>query len=101
MKSLPFILSGLLCIAPLARAMDENEASAPLQDVAAFKERRDPCDYFRGEGASLNKNRAKELAKRMKVYCAGTDEELASLKKKYENDKTVLKALSGYAKKTE
>lgn len=101
MKSLPYLLFGLLCIVPPGHASDNHTTSALPQDVKVFKDRRDACDYFRTEGPSLNKERAKELAERMKGYCAGTDKELASLKTKYKNNKTVSEALTGYAKKTE
>lgn len=101
MKSLPSLLFGLLCIAPLGHADDKHVASALPEDVKTFKDRRDACDYFRGGDPSFKKERAKELAERMKGYCAGTDKELASLKEKYKDNKTVSKALTGYAKKTE
>ena len=101
MKLLPYLLFSLLCIAPPVHASDKHAASVLPQDVKTFKDRRDSCNYFRNEGPSLNKERAKDLAKRMNGYCAGTDKELASLKTKYKNNKTVSKALAGYAEKTE
>jgi hypothetical protein len=101
MKSLPVLLSGLLCIALSGNASGQNGAPSFPPDVKTFKDRRDVCDYFRGNEEKINKKRAKELAARMKEHCAGTDKELASLKAKYKDDKTVSKSLAGYAEKTE
>ena len=63
------------------------------------KRRRDLCDYFRGED-SYDEERRKFFEENLKKYCTGTDKELASLKAKYKNNKT-LKVLEKYEERIE
>jgi hypothetical protein len=93
-RSLPILLLALSVLAPAGYAGDPGGASALPPDVQTFAKRRDVCDYFRGNEASINKKRAKELAERMKEHCAGTDRELAALKEKYKEDHCCPKQLT-------
>jgi hypothetical protein len=49
MKWLALVMLGLLSVAPSGYGAESNAASGLPLDVAAFKERRDLCDHFRGE----------------------------------------------------
>jgi hypothetical protein len=69
-------------------------------DVAAFQERRTQCDHFRGEDA-YDKERERLLLEQLKKYCAGTDAELARLKKKYARDEAVTNSLKSYEDRIE
>ncbi len=69
-------------------------------DVMRFKERRDLCDHFRGE-EPYSAERKRFLEENLNKYCTGTDEELASLKAKYQSSQPVLNLLAGYETKIE
>ena len=77
-----------------ASTAQEGVSKLP-QDVAKFKERRDLCDHFRGE-EPYDEERRKFLAENLKKYCRGTDKELAALKARYKNNRTVRKVLEQY-----
>ncbi len=64
------------------------------RDVAAFLERRQGCDHWRGE-YSEDKERRSEINANACTLCAGTDARLASLKRKYDGNADV-KAALGY-----
>lgn len=70
-------------------------ASALPQDVAAFIERRDQCDHFRGE-EPYDDTRAAELAVKLRETCTGTDAALERLKKKYAGSAAISAKLAGY-----
>jgi hypothetical protein len=63
--------------------------------IRSFTTRRDQCDHFRGE-EPYYAARAREIAAKMKRYCAGTDRELRRLRKKYAHNPRVLKTLNAY-----
>jgi len=75
--------------------MDAVAGTALPPDVAAFVERRDLCDHFRGEDP-YDEERAAFLKENIERYCTGTDAELARLKDKYSGDKAVMDILNGY-----
>lgn len=95
MKLLALVVLGLLSVAPSGHGAELNAASGLPLDVAAFKERRDLCDHFRGE-EPYDEERKRFLEESEKKYCTGTDKELASLKTKYKNHTLVLIVLSEY-----
>ena len=85
----------LLALLPLL-----SYCAKSTEDVAAFQERRTKCDHFRGEDP-YNKDRAQFIAEQLKKYCAGTDAELAQLKKKYAGDHAVMNRLNTYEERIE
>ena len=76
-----------------------TEASLPA-DIAAFRERRDACDHFRGEDA-YDAKRAAFLAAEVTKACAGTDRALADLRERYAGNAGALAALKDYEDKIE
>ena len=63
--------------------------------VARFIEGREACDHFRGE-APYDADRRKFLEQQAQKFCAGTDKQLAELKKKYQGDTAVTTKLAEY-----
>ena len=70
------------------------QAKWPL-DVARFIERRDGCDHFRGEDP-YDEERRKFLQQQTLRLCVGTDNDLATLKKKYRGDNAIMAKLNDY-----
>jgi len=89
-----------MCAVPLGHAAEKEYVPKLTGDVEKFKERRDLCDHFRGEDP-YDEQRKKFLEENLKKYCTGTDKELASLKAKYKNNKTLMKVLEKYDEKIE
>lgn len=75
-------------------------AQALPQDVAAFIERRDSCDHFRGE-EPYDAERAAEIKAALAATCTGTDKQLAALRRKYADNPQVLDRLSDYEDRVE
>lgn len=74
---------------------------APLPaEVAAFRERRDECDHFRGEDP-YDAERAAFLSEALTRTCTGTDAELKALRARYAGDPRVLAALADYEDEAE
>ena len=98
-----FLALGGLALATLACSAGESRPAAASaasstaagNDLRIFIARREQCDHFRGEETSSTKRQA-ELDLKLKEFCAGTDAQLAALKKKYRNDKNVSKTLAGF-----
>lgn len=65
------------------------------EDVTRFIEGREACDHFRGE-APYDADRRKFLEQQAQKFCAGTDKQLAELKKKYQGDTAVTTKLAEY-----
>lgn len=66
-------------------------------DVGKFIHARDTCDHFRGELPDPDQvQRMKEVSKQLAKFCTGTDEKLASLKRKYARNALVTKQLDSY-----
>lgn len=67
------------------------------KEVSDFIEKRDTCDYFRGEvSGEPDIDNARHLNKQLDKYCKGTDQLLKKLKLKYKNHKSVLEKLNTY-----
>ena len=64
-------------------------------DVARFIERRDGCDHFLGEDP-YDEERRKFLQQQTLRLCVGTDNDLATLKKKYRGDNAIMAKLNDY-----
>jgi hypothetical protein len=75
-------------------------AAALPADVAAFVERRDACDHWRGE-EPYDPMRAIEIARAIRETCTGSDRALKTLRRKYRADPAVLRRLTGYDAKIE
>jgi hypothetical protein len=75
------------------------DASVPA-DVAAFRERRDECDHFRGEDP-YDEERAASLSEALERTCTGTDAELKALRARYAGDPRVLAMLAEYEDEAE
>lgn len=95
MKWSVVIVLGLAAVMPAGHAAGPDVTSGLPADVAAFKERRDLCDHFRGEDP-YDDERRQFLHHNLEKYCTGTDREFASLKAKYAGHDTVQKALAEY-----
>lgn len=96
----PILLGLFTCVMPLGHAAEKEHVPKLTGDVEKFKERRVLCDHFRGEDP-YDEERKKFLEENLKKYCTGTDKELAFLKAKYKNNKTVMKVLEKYEEKIE
>ena len=96
----PILLGLFMCDVPVRHAAEKEYIPKLSGDVEKFKERRDLCDHFRGEDP-YDEERRKFLEENLKKYCAGTDKELAYLKAKYKNNKSVMKVLDKYEEKIE
>lgn len=77
-----------------------SKASAVPADLAAFRARRDACDHFRGE-EPYDAKRAAFLAAEVAKACAGTDRELADLRKRHAGDAKAMGVLKRYEDKIE
>ncbi|MBB3910176.1 hypothetical protein [Sphingomonas desiccabilis] len=75
------------------------DASLP-SEVAAFRERRDECDHFRGEDP-YDEERAAFLSEALTRTCTGTDAALKALRARYAGDPRVLAALADYEDEAE
>lgn len=75
------------------------DASLPAE-VAAFRERSDECDHFRGEDP-YDEERAAFLSEALTRTCTGTDAELKALRAQYAGDPRVLTALAEYEDEAE
>ena len=84
----------LLSMPVFVNASGQENISLP-KDVASFIEKRDLCDHFRVE-PPYDEERRIFLHKNMVELCTGSDQELADLKAKYEDNTAVLKKLSIY-----
>jgi hypothetical protein len=70
-------------------------------DVQSFIHDREGCDHFRGEpfdsgNAPDIKERREFILQKLKQLCAGTDQRLANLRRKYRSDRDLSARLSGY-----
>jgi hypothetical protein len=68
--------------------------------VTAFRERRDECDYFRGEDP-FDAKRAAFLTDALARTCTGTDAELKGLRTRYARNPRILALLAGYEDEAE
>lgn len=94
---LPCLL--LLSLAACAALANAADSQLP-QDVDSFIATREDCDHWRGEDP-YDKEREAEINWNVCQTCLGTDEQLASLKKKYANNAAVISVLSEFELKVE
>ncbi|MFC3442290.1 hypothetical protein ACFOKF_14030 [Sphingobium rhizovicinum] len=75
---------------------DDGLSAEPFpQEVTAFMVDRDGCDHFRGEEPYDAERRA-YIAESVAELCTGTDARLATLRRRYANDPSVIAALRAY-----
>lgn len=77
-----------------AAAGGPGDAALPA-DVAAFVEKRDTCDHFRGE-EPYDDERAKFIGEQLEANCTGTDAELARLRAAHAADPAIMARLADY-----
>ncbi|MDR1076165.1 MAG: hypothetical protein LBL59_07720 [Xanthomonadaceae bacterium] len=79
----------------------------PSRDVAAFIERRNRCDHFRGvpdggpDQGPEQKARAEEIRRALMRNRPGTDRQLVRLKQKYADAAGIMAILNEYGERTE
>ena len=88
------LLIALFIFVPGYSAASDQSGVWPA-DVAAFIEKRDLCDHFRGE-EPYDEERRKFLEKNIIELCTGTDKKLSALKEKYRGNSAVIERLSIY-----
>lgn len=94
-----FLLAALLLASCATQGAGDDRLP---EDVQAFVERREMCDYFRGEipdGDDVARMQTVELG--ISQYCSSTDEDLASLKARYARHAGVMAKLAGYEERIE
>lgn len=89
------VLSLLFSCAGSASSQKGKSSRNLPQDVKEFVQRRDRCDQWRKEDMS-NPERASFLIGKMLNDCSGTDFELKSLRKKYQDNAEISEILSKY-----
>lgn len=95
-KKTTYILTLLL----ISNCIHAKEFS--FEDIINFIEKRDQCDYFRGEiSGESDIDNARDINIQLDKYCKGTDETLAELKNKYKNNKEITDKLNSYESKIE
>ncbi|MFZ6800651.1 hypothetical protein [Undibacterium sp. Di24W] len=83
------------CIFAAVFSLQVSAAANFPADVRKFIDRRDGCDHFRDEEPYAEERR-QFLNKNMKNLCAGTDKQLARLKRKYRQNVSIVKKLNEY-----
>ncbi|NHZ40250.1 hypothetical protein [Massilia aquatica] len=74
-----------------------QETARLPKDVVKFMERRDGCDYFRGEVVNVDdRKRLQDIIRKANSLCRGTDKQLAKLRKKYAANAAVIDGLKDY-----
>ena len=92
------------CATPQCEKAEKiNELPA---DVTAFVQKRDGCDYFRGEpwpegDDKYSTGRRQFIQQKLNETCSGTDIQLKELHEKYQNKQIIKELLTGYENKIE
>ena len=90
-KKLSVVLVPLLTVLPL------QAADKLPREVQKFIEQRENCEHFRGEvHEPEERERMREVSLQIEKFCRGTDQRLASLKKKYRSSVVVQRRLAQY-----
>ena len=85
-------------LVPLLFVLPLQAADQLPREVQKFIEQRDTCEHFRGEIPDPEDltERMREVSLQIEQYCRGTDQRLASLKKKYRSSAAVQRRLAQY-----
>lgn len=101
---MPCKLAGLLLVLGMPLIAQAESAPYP-EEVKAFIAERDTCEHFRGEpseGSSPEQiERRTFIADSLDIYCSGTDKRLAALKRRYQNNRSVMQRLNRYETRIE
>lgn len=98
MRIASFIFVGLL----VSCAAHESSEKRLPDDVQSFVDRREMCDYFRGEiPDQTDADRMDTVDNAMDKYCTGTDRELSRLKQKYSENARIMLRLNDYEDRIE
>jgi hypothetical protein len=73
----------------------QSDDPAPMPDVAAFIEKRDGCDHFRGE-EPYDAERGAFINKAIAENCTGTDSALKTLRNRYKTNTKIMDKLKDY-----
>ncbi|MBU8977499.1 hypothetical protein JI752_015215 [Lysobacter sp. MMG2] len=96
-NAVPALLAAILSACSPRVGSPPKHADEIPKDVSTFIDRRDTCDYFRGEIPDPGQSdRAREVEEGLKEYCTGTDESLAHLRSKYATDPQISAKLAEY-----
>jgi len=103
--ALPVVVSLVACKPEPARHSRTRTIPAGLappvsSDIDKFVNRRAQCEHFRGE-VSYDRTRGTFLNRKISETCLGTDAELAGLRRKYRDDKNIIRQLFIYDDKVE
>ena len=72
-------------------------ASLNKKDLELFLNNREICDHLRGEiPEPSDAERLKEVISDINKYCAGTDQQLKALKRRYADDPEVMATLNSF-----
>ena len=98
MRTASILLVGLL----VSCATSESSKDLLPNDVQSFVERREMCDYFRGEIPDPGDvARMEAVENGVEEYCASTDKELEGLKVKYSSQDRIMEKLDSYEERIE
>jgi hypothetical protein len=90
-------LMRLSLLIPLLTVLPLQAADKLPQEVQKFIQQRDTCEHFRGEVLDPEeRERMREVSLQIDKFCRGTDQRLASLKKKYRSSTVVQRRLAQY-----
>lgn len=82
---------------PLLTVLPLQAADKLPREVQKFIARRETCEHFRGEVPDPEeRERMREVSLQIEKSCRGTDQQLASLKKKYRSSAVVQRRLAQY-----
>lgn len=85
----------LICLALLMPILPALAEAALPREVQRFVDRREGCDHLRSELRDPNeRQRMTEVTREITRLCAGTDKELAQLKRKYAANSTIMQILN-------
>lgn len=89
MKASPFLALALLCFTAQAQVLPA--------EVTRFLQEREMCEHFLGEPVEgqtpADRKRRAFVADSVDIHCAGTDKQLAALKRRYAGNKAAMAAL--------
>lgn len=87
----------LICLYAASLACHAHETARLPKEVVTFMERRDACDYFRGEVANVDdRKRLEHIIRKANSLCRGSDRQLAKLRKKHAANDAAIDALKDY-----
>lgn len=96
-KKIILIKKQILCYILLLVSLSCYAQTKYPQEISKFIEKRDQCDYLRGEiSGGLEVDSDQDINTRLDKFCKGTEDELAQLKNKYKNNREITDKLNCY-----